>query len=310
MKRELQRIIITGPTGVLGTALMRRMIQAGIEVYAVCHPGSKRNALLPKSPLIHKVECDMEDFAQLPDLIGIPCDVFYHFAWAGTSSANNRLDMYLQNANVKYSLDAVTAAHKLQCKVFIGAGSQAEYGRVNSAISPDTREKPISGYGMAKLCAGQMTRNMCQDFGLEHIWVRVLSTYGSGDNRNTLVSVVIQKLMNKECPALTVGEQVWDYLYAGDAAEAFYRIAISGHNGAVYVLGSGKTKFLREFMEIIRDEIDPDLPLGIGKIPYYKDQAMHLEADISALTRDTGWRPAVDFKEGIQAILAEYKSHR
>jgi nucleoside-diphosphate-sugar epimerase len=163
---------------------------------------------------------------------------------------------------------------------------------------------------MAKLCAGQMTRNMCQDFGLEHIWVRVLSTYGSGDNRNTLVSVVIQKLMNKECPALTAGEQVWDYLYAGDAAEAFYRIAISGHNGAVYVLGSGKTKFLREFMEIIRDEIDPDLPLGIGKIPYYKDQAMHLEADISALTRDTGWRPAVDFKEGIQAILAEYKSHR
>ena len=52
------------------------------------------------------------------------------------------------------------------------------------------------------------------------------------------------------------------------------------------------------------------MPLGIGKIPYYKDQAMHLEADISALTRDTGWRPAVDFKEGIQAILAEYKSHR
>jgi nucleoside-diphosphate-sugar epimerase len=296
--------LITGPTGVLGSALTRKMAKEGIETYVVCHPGSKRTKNIINSPYIHKIECDLDNIKDLPKLIGKSCDVFFHLAWLGTQNNNNRLNMYMQNTNVKYTLDAVEAAHALQCKVFVGAGSQAEYGRIDGIIHPDSITKPISGYGMAKLCAGQMTRTMCKEYGIRHIWPRVVSTFGPNDAPKTLISVVIDKLLAGEKPSLTAGEQIWDYLYSDDAADAFYRMALKGKDGAVYVLGSGQTKPLKEFMKIIRDSINPTLPLGIGEIPYLKDQAMHLEADVRTLTADTGWKPSTSFQKGIETLIA------
>lgn len=304
----IKSAVLTGPTGVLGTALVKKMAAEDIETYVVCHPGSKRNASILNHPCIHKVECDMSEIRKLPNLIGKKVDAFFHLAWLGTANHNNRMDMHLQTTNIAYTLDAVETAKDLGCHVFVGAGSQAEYGRIDGIIHPDTREAPISGYGMAKLCAGQMTRELCHSYGIRHIWTRVVSTYGVGDSPNTLISVVINKLLSGEKPSLTAGEQIWDYLYADDAADAFYQMAMHGKDGAVYVLGSGQTKPLHEFMKIIRDEIDPSLPLGIGEIPYYQDQAMHLEADVEALKKDTGWYPKTSFADGIRQLVQYEKS--
>ena len=120
-----------------------------------------------------------------------------------------------------------------------------------------------------------------------------------------MISSVIHALLAGEKPTLTAGEQIWDYLYSADAADAFYQMAERGKDGAVYVLGSGRTKQLREFVEIIRDIIDPNLPLGIGERAYYPDQAMHLEADVASLEADTGWTPKTTFSEGIRILLKE-----
>ena len=84
------------------------------------------------------------------------------------------------NDNVKQCLDAVFASKSLGCKVFVGAGSQAEYGNKGGVMRPDTFPEPISGYGMAKLCAGQMTRYLCKQAGIKHVWPRILSVYGKG----------------------------------------------------------------------------------------------------------------------------------
>ena len=309
MSRSIKRIVLTGPTGVLGLAITRYMVQIGVEVYAICRPNSKRIINIPKSPLIHIVECDMKNILNLSNYIDKSCDAFFHFAWAGTESAENRFNMELQTENIKNSLLAVRAAYSLSCKVFIGAGSQAEYGKTEGIISPSTPTNPDSGYGFAKLCTGQMTRVMCQQLGITHIWTRIISTYGIGDNPNTLISVIINDLLKGIKPSLTKCEQVWDYLYAGDAAHAFYRLAEDGHNGSIYVIGSGQTKTLREFAEIIRNEINPSLSLGFGERPYYKDQAMHLEDDISTLFNDIVWKPETPFVEGIRKILMEINNH-
>lgn len=303
---RLNTAVLTGPTGMLGKYLTRKLVAEQVTTYVVCHPGSQRIAEIIDSPYVHKVECDMSELAHLPELIDTEIDAFFHFAWMGTSDAQNRMNMPLQALNLTYTVDAVLAAQKLGAKVFIGAGSQAEYGRVEGVIHPDTLAQPISGYGMAKLCAGQMTRTMCQEYGIRHIWPRIVSTYGIGDAACTLVSTVTDTLLRGERPQLTAGEQIWDYLYAGDAADAFYRMALCGQDGAVYVLGSGRTRPLREFMLAIRDAIDPSLPLGIGERPYYVDQAMHLEADVASLTADTGWVPSTPFEVGIAEII-EYK---
>ncbi len=300
--RSIKRAVITGPTGAVGRALTERLLREGIRVYAVCNPESRRAAEIPEREGLIKLSCDISRLAELPSLLPEGADAFFHLAWAKTVGAG-RNDMIAQVKNIQYTIDACRTAKALGCSVFVGAGSQAEYGRVDHALTPETPCFPENGYGMAKLCAGQMSRTECGALSMDHVWPRLLSVYGPHDGAGSMVSSVIRALFRGEKPALTGGEQIWDFLYADDAAEALYRMAVYGKNGAVYPLGSGKARPLKEYIEILRDAIDPALPLGFGEVDYSPLQVMHLEADLTALRNDTNFVPQTDFESGIRKTI-------
>lgn len=303
VERNIQTAVVTGPTGAIGIALCEKLLRENVTVYAVCRPGSSRIKDLPKAAAIHVVECDAKELATLPQKMeGVSVDAFFHFAWAHTIG-QGRNDMPAQIENIQSTIDAVRAAKALGCQVFLGAGSQAEYGRVEGLLKSDTPAFPENGYGMAKLCAGQMSRVEAKALDIDHVWVRILSVYGPHDGPMTMISGTIRKLLAGERPALTAGIQRWDYLYAGDAADAFYLAACHGRNGAVYPLGSGQAMPLKDYIIQMRDAIDPALPLGLGEVPYGPLQVMHLQADISALQADTGFVPKTPFAEGIRRTM-------
>ena len=314
IERQIQTAIVTGPTGAVGTALCSRLLQAGCTVVAVCRPGSPRAVALPKDANRYVVACDAANLADLPQCMaaaGLPvqADAFFHLAWAHTIGAG-RNDMPAQIENIRYTIDAVRTAAAMGCRVFVGTGSQAEYGRVDGVLRADTPTNPENGYGMAKLCAGQMSRTEAAALGMDHVWARILSVYGPHDGPNTMISATIQKLLAGQCPDLTAGEQKWDYLYSADAADALYRMACHGRSGAVYPVGSGTARPLREYIETLRDAIDPALPLGLGKIPYGPQQVMFLQADITQLAADTGFAPRTAFADGIRATIAWAKTQK
>ena len=298
----MKRAIVTGATGAVGTALIKELINNNIEVLVFCREGSARNANIPVNSLVQTLYCDLTELSQVENLTGKTYDVFYHFAWMGTTG-DARNDMYLQNQNVRYALDAVGAAKRFGCKKFIGAGSQAEYGRVEGVLKPGTPAFPEMGYGIAKLCAGQMTRELAHQCGMEHNWVRILSVYGPNDGAQSMVMSTIHKLQNGEVPQFTKGEQMWDYLYSGDAARAFRLVGEKGINGKTYVLGNGKARPLADYIKIIRDEVNPKAKIDLGAIPYAPKQVMYLQADVEELRRDTGFKPEMRFDEGIKKIL-------
>lgn len=298
----MKRAIVTGATGAIGTALVQDLISNGIEVLVFCREGSKRNTQIPEHELVTKKFCALSELANIQNDTGKDYDVFYHFAWGGTTGAA-RNDMYLQNENVRFALDAVSAAKRFGCHTFVGAGSQAEYGRVEGVLKPDTPVFPEMGYGIAKLCAGQMTREYAHQLGLKHIWTRILSVYGPNDGAQSMVMSTINKLKKGEVPQFTKGEQMWDYLYSGDAAEAFRLIGEKGVDGRVYVLGSGHAQPLAEYIRMIRDIVAPEGQIELGAIPYAEKQVMHLEADISQLRADLGWTPEISFEEGIKSMM-------
>ena len=304
IERKITSALLTGPTGAIGVALCEKLLAEGCTVYAVCRPGSPRAAKLPQHGRLHLVSCDISQLASLPDkLPGVTADVFYHFGWAHTIGPG-RNDMPAQIANIQYTIDAARAAEALGCQVFIGAGSQAEYGRSNAPLRPDTPTFPENGYGMAKLCAGQMSRVECGRLGIEHIWARVLSVYGPHDGSATMMSGTIRTLLEGRRPALTAGTQIWDYVYAADAANAFWLMACHGRNGAVYPLGSGQPRPLHSYIEELRDAVDPNLPLGLGEVAFGPNQVMYLAADLAALQADTGFVPRTTFSEGIRQTIA------
>ena len=87
-------------------------------------------------------------------------------------------------------------------------------------------------------------------------------------------------------------------------------MAEKGRDGAVYCFGSGKTRLLREYIEALRDAINPTLPIGFGEREYYPNQVMHLEADITTLQRDTGFYPEYTFEHGIRETIEWYRENR
>ncbi|MGB4657635.1 MAG: NAD(P)-dependent oxidoreductase, partial [Mobilitalea sp.] len=230
-----------------------------------------------------------------------------HFAWEHTGRAN-RDNAVCQNKNITYTLDAVSLAERMGCTTFVGAGSQAEYGRVEDIISPDTPVNPDIAYGVAKYAAGKLSRLLCRDLGLRHIWTRVFSVYGPYDNKDTMVMYSIRMLLLGEKPSYTKSEQLWDYMYCGDTARAFYAIGENGKDQAVYCIGNGNTKVLSEYITIIKDCINTELPVGIGEKEYSLNQVMQLCADISSLSADTGFQPVVSFYEGISSTIEWYKN--
>ena len=123
----MEKVVMTGPTGTIGVALARYLNQKGITVYAIARPGSARLDGIRNLENVHVVECALENLLDLSSVLPQHVDVFYHIGWDGTSR-DARNNIMLQAKNIAYTLDAVSLAEKLECKLFVGTGSQAEYG--------------------------------------------------------------------------------------------------------------------------------------------------------------------------------------
>lgn len=318
----LYDVIVTGATGMIGSALIRSATAQGRTVLALVREDTARRDSLPESDLLTVVPCSLDGYAALDaatlpkappspyrERTGKSESVFFHLAWAKTFGGG-RDDARSQSDNIGYTLDAVELAARMGCTAFVGAGSQAEFGQARCPLNEDVPAFPESGYGIGKLAAGRLARLRCGQLGLHFAWARILSVYGEGDGGHTLIMYLINTLLDGEKPALTPCGQLWDYLYCGDCADALLAIGESGKDGRTYCLGSGRARPLREYVEEIRDAIDPALPLGFGEKEYYPHQAMFLCADTEPLREDTGYVPATPFGEGIRKTIQYCREKR
>lgn len=300
-KYNINKIAITGSTGTIGIAMIYECIRNNIQVIAFVNKGSKNDNRIPQNALIKKVYCSLDEMETF-DTSNLNADAFVHLAWASTNR-EVRNNFKPQIDNIKYSLDSVELADRLGCKVYIGAGSQAEYGRKNELLNEETVTNPQTAYGMAKLCSGQMTRLECKKRGIKHIWPRILSTYGPYTQDTTILNYSISCMLKGEVPILTGCEQVWDFLYVDDAAKALLMLVDKGEDGEIYCISSGKSRTLREYLEITKNNIDSSLKINFGAVPYRDDSVMHLAGDITKIKRDIGFVPSVSFEDGIRKTI-------
>ena len=129
------------------------------------------------------------------------------------------------------------------------------------------------------------------------------STYGERRRNDNIITYTIKTLLGRGKPSYGDLNQMWDFLYVADVARALRLIGESGHPGKVYGIGSGIHKPLKDYIERIRDIIDPSLPLGIGERPEMSGKTICACINIADLQKDTGFKPLVTFDEGIERTI-------
>lgn len=301
INRPLHRAVITGATGMLGATLARRLLSEGAEVTAIVRPGSSKRGNLPEpDDRLSVIEAPLSALAGLQ--VEGSADAFFHFAWDGPYGAS-RNDPVLQQQNVKWTLDAVRLAASLGSSVFVTAGSQAVCGITGAVIDEHTPADPVTEYGKAKLMAEEQGSELASSLGIDMISTRILSVFGPYDNPYTLIMSAIRSMLSNDPIPFTKGEQVWDYLYAEDAAGFLDGLARRGKTGIPYVISSGEHRMLKEYLESIRNIVNPDAVLELGALPYFDHQVMFLAGDPEKTVLDSGYAPKFSFEEGILKTL-------
>jgi UDP-glucose 4-epimerase len=304
------RILITGATGFLGSYVLKRLLVDGRhEIAILVRPESDPWRISALINQVERIPFGLNDLMSARGhVMGFRPDAVIHLAWSGVG--NRFRNDLAQLDNLRATADLVELSRDAGATSWVGIGSQAEYGPTQGVIHEGIPTRPTTLYGITKLSAYMLAEHLCAQAGIRLGWVRVFSTYGPMDDPSWMIPYLILKLLNQERPSLTPGTQVWDYLHAEDAARAIEGVASCSSASGVFNLGSGRPREIREIVKLVRDQIDPALPLGFGEVPFRPDQVMHLEADVARLRDQTGWLPTVSLEDGVRQTVTWFRENR
>ena len=292
------RVVVTGATSMIGVALINECVANGDTVLAIVREGTSRMKRLPKSDLIQIEYADLDALDHVQG-DGAAYDVFYHIAWGHTSKAERDYPV-AQEDNIRSTLAAVELANKLGCKKFIGAGSQAEYGNCKGLITEETVPCPVTSYGMAKLSANMLSRRLCEQLGMTHIWTRIFSVYGCNDNEGTMLNYAIDQFIKGEQASFSAATQTWNYLYESDAGRMFYLLGVTDVEAGIYHIASNDSRPLRSFIEEMASLFDAtDVQFAIEN----GTEIYGIEPSVEKSYRTIGFTPEISFKDGINKVI-------
>jgi nucleoside-diphosphate-sugar epimerase len=287
----METAIVTGANGFIGKAVCRILSNKGVRVYALVRDKNTMSDLV--TPLIDVIEIDITAYATLPKLIHDEIDVFYHFAWEGTSGSI--LSDYTQQIkNIQYTCDTLMVAHTIGCRKFILAGTINELELIQFFHAEENPPRPACNYGIAKLSSDLMCKTIANSLDMKYNTAIIGSCFGPGDKSKRLHNVFISHLLKGTCPKLIEANNLHDWIYIDDVAEMFYAIGRNSVNLKNYYIGHDKLRPLRDILLEVRDILNPGVSISFGEIKgsLNIDYSM---VDVSSVYKDTGYVSESDF---------------
>ena len=298
----MERAIVTGGTGFIGSWLIEELLKNNIEVVAIVRDAGK---LLPSISSNEKCQIIEEAIENLSvdSFQKVKYDAFFHLSWNGVSPEQKN-NITSQLSNISLSIKALEICNALECEKFIAAGTVAEYVFCKDIMDLNAKQTPNDMYGAAKVSAHYFLDVRARQLKQPFIWVVVPSTFGERRNDNNIITYTIRSLLNGDRPRYGNLHQMWDFLYVGEVVRAMRLIGEKGRTNKIYGIGSGNYKPLKIYIETIRDIIDPKLELGIGELPEMSKQTFSSCVNIYDLIADTEFTPEISFEEGIRKTIS------
>lgn len=298
----MKRVLLTGATGLVGQFCQRALLERGYEVHALTSQALPLSGRF--SPEVHWHQADL--LAEVPSrlLSALRPTHLLHCAWY---TEPERCYTSLENFRwVRASLGLLEAFAAAGGSRAVLLGSCAEYDWSDGlCVEGRTPTIPISPYGVCKLALGQMALSFARQAGLSCAWARVFFLYGPHEHPSRLVASVVRALLRGEPAYCSSGEQMRDFLHAGDVADACSALLDSSVEDVVNI-ASGQAVAVRDVIYRIADLLQrPDL-LRLGARSAAHEPPL-VTADVRRLTHEVGWRPRFDLDSGLRDTIRSWR---
>jgi dTDP-glucose 4,6-dehydratase len=320
-------LLITGGAGFIGSAVVRRAIADGHAVvnldaltYAACLANV---ASVEKNSRYTFVEADIRDRAALDRVFATHApDAVMHLA------AESHVDRSIDGpgdfieTNITGTFNLLEAARKYWTEQGRPAGFRFHHistDEVFGSLGPTgqftetTPYDPRSPYSASKAASDHLVRAWHETYGLPVVLTNCSNNYGPFHFPEKLIPVVIlNALAGQPIPVYGAGENVRDWLYVEDHAEALLTVLQKGQPGRSYNIGGENEARNIDIVQMICAILDTKRPKNspyAEQITFVTDRPGHdmrYAIDPRRIATELGWRPSVTLEEGLEKTVQWY----
>jgi UDP-glucose 4-epimerase len=311
----MARCLITGVAGFIGSALARAVLAQGDQVRGIDNFATGKRENLGE--ILTQMDFRQVDLLDLEALREACVEVDYVLHEAAIPSVpKSVLDPLGSNrANVDGTVNLLVAARDAKVKRVVYAASSSAYGDTPTLPKrEDMTPNPISPYAVAKLASEHYMISFYRCYGLETVCLRYYNVFGPRQDPTSPYSGVLAKfitlMLKGEAPTIFGdGTQSRDFTYIDNTVEANLLAAkapAAEVAGQVFNVATGRRVDLNEMFQALKK-----LTGYAGEVQYGPERGgdiKHSLADIARAEKHMGYKPKVDFEEGLRRTVEWYRA--
>ena len=311
----MKKVLIIGAAGFVGNHL--------IDYILADRPDWSLTGTKMPNEQIHKnievLDADITDYAQVADLLKtVRPDYIFHLAALSSVAVSWKKPQLAVDINIKGALNLLDALRELDYKprvLMIGSGEEYGHIRENEVpVNEDNNTRPGNIYAVTKVTQNLLAKVYSDAYKLDIMCTR--SFNHTGPNQAPLFVVAdfckqvaeIEKGLKE--PVIHVGNLSArrDFTDVRDVVRAYCLLMESGKSGETYNVGSGRAVEIRSILDMILAKSEKEIEVRVDPAKLRPVDVPVIEADISKLQGDTGWKPVISLDQTIQETLDVWRN--